>query len=266
MHTEYSNDCPCVAVIAGRPHPPAALHKAQQSRGSKKREAAEMFVASDVAVTEQDPEEAQRADGEALDIYCDALLALNEKIAAMVEAFAPKHDPKRVRASAGTDSTRATGAGHLKGVAVVQELILIVKAYAAIEKFAKAVAAATRMLNKIKAVGARTGMMRLQPTLSTLQTGFETYDKTLRAAELALPVPDGRPDMKEQSLSLQRSVDAYALTAERDKFLIFLDAAYLKYMKVQGGGSTPSSYSLAATCSQDGEASSSVAAACAGTL
>ena len=129
-------------------------------------------------------------------------------------------------------------------------------------KFAKAVVAATRMLNKIKAVGARTGMMRLQPTLSTLQTGFETYDKTLRAAELALPVPDGRPDMKEQSLSLQRSVDAYALTAERDKVLFFLDAAYQKYMEVQGGGSTPSSYSLAATCSQDGEASSSVAAAC----
>ena len=84
----------------------------------------------------------------------------------------------------------------------------------------------------------------------------------MRAAELALPVPDGRPDMKEQSLSLQRSVDAYALTAERDKFLIFVDAAYRKYMEVQGGGSTPSSYSLAATCSQDGEASSSVAAAC----
>ena len=68
--------------------------------------------------------------------------------------------------------------------------------------------------------------------------------------------------MKEQSLSLQRSVDAYALTAERDKVLFFLDAAYQKYMEVQGGGSTPSSYSLAATCSQDGEASSSVAAAC----
>ena len=224
-----------------------------------------MFVASDVAVTEQDPEEAQRADGEALDIYCDALLALNEKIAAMVEAFAPKHDPKRVRASAGTGSTRATGAAHLKFVAVVQEPI--VKAYAAIEKFTRILAASTRVLNAMEEVGDRTGsMMRLQRTLSTLQTGIETYDKTLRAAELALPVPDGRPDMKEQSLSLQRSVDAYALTAERDKFLIFLDAAYLKYMKVQGGGSTPSSYSLAATCSQDGEASSSVAAACAGTL
>ena len=219
-----------------------------------------MFVASDVAVTEQGPEEAQRADGEALDIFCDALLALNEQFAAMVEAFAPKHDPRRVRASAGTDSTRATGAGHLKGVAVVQELIQIEKAYAAIEQFAKPVAAATRMLNKMKAVGARTG--RLQPTLSTLQTGFETYDKTLRAAELALPVPDGRPDIKEQSLSLQRSVDAYALTAERDKVLFFLDADYQNYMEVQGGGSTPSSYSLAATCSQDGEASISVAAAC----
>ena len=65
---------------------------------------------------------------------------------------------------------------------------------------------------------------------------------------------------------MQRSVDPYVPTAERDKGLFLLDAAYQKYMEVQGGGSTPSSYSLAATCSQDGEASSSVAAACAGTL
>ena len=109
------------------------------------------------------------------------------------------------------------------------------------------------MLNAMEEVGDRTGsMMRLQRTLSTLQTGFETYDKTLRAAELALPVPDGRPDMKEQSLSLQRSVDAYALTAERDKVLFFLDAAYQKYLQAQGGGCSQPSYSPAASCSQDG--------------
>ena len=205
-----------------------------------------MTVSSEVTVTEQDPEEAQRAVRDALDIYCDALLATNEEIAAMVESFAPKHDPTSVRAPVGTDPTRAAGAAQPKGVAEVQELI--VKADAAIKRFNVVVAASARMLNAMEVVGERPDKERLQRALYTLQATIEVYGATLRAAERALLAPGGRPDLMEP-LSLQRSADA----SEHMKFQFFLDVAYQKYMKDQGGGTTQPSHSLAAVCSQDGD-------------
>ena len=169
----------------------------------------------------------------ALNSYELSLLATNDDVAVMVEAFAPTHESICARFSPLLTTVCIDSARYREKVTLVQDLV--VQAYDALRNFSMVISAAKLVLHALQKVGYRNGIRTLNRTLDILQTGNATYNRTLKAAEDDLPTVDGRPELMESSLSVLRR-DDHAPAFEQANVLFQLENVFQKSQMCRVGG------------------------------